>query len=191
MLTPGSTAPAPPRRPDTAWAVAPLGAAHLSAYRALMLHAYAIAPDAFTSTPEERAAAPEAWWRQRLEDPQGLSRTFGAFDGDALVGAVTLECSPKPKTRHKAHLVGMFVREHARGRGAARALLQAALDDARARPAIRLVTLTVTEGNRAATALYESAGFQPFGVEPMAVATDTGFVAKVHLWLAFGAAPTA
>jgi hypothetical protein len=45
--------------------VARLIAADAPRYRALMLHAYEVAADAFTSTPEERAAEPESWWVKR------------------------------------------------------------------------------------------------------------------------------
>lgn len=152
-------------------------------YRALMLHAYAAAADAFTSTPEERAAEPESWWASRIADPKGLSQSFGAFHDGELVGTVTIEFAAKPKTKHKAHLIGMFVSEAARGLGAGRALVNAALVAARARPGVLVVTLTVTEGNLPAIALYESCGFNVFGIEPMAIATPSGFKSKVHMWL--------
>lgn len=152
-------------------------------YRALMLHAYEAAADAFTSTAEERAAEPESWWVKRLADPKGMSAAFGAIEDGKLVGTVTVEFSSKPKTRHKAHLIGMFVMESARGTGAGKALLAAALEAAKARPEVLVVTLTVTEGNLPATRLYESAGFKVFGVEPMAIATPGGFKSKVHMWL--------
>ena len=148
-----------------------------------MLHAYESAPDAFTSTPDERAAEPESWWVNRIADRGSLSASFGAFRDDELVGAVTLEFSAKPKTRHKCHLIGMFVTESARGLGAGEALLRAALEAAAARPEIVVVTLTVTEGNASALRLYESRGFRPYGVEPMAIATPTGFKSKIHMWL--------
>ena len=160
-----------------------LNAADAPRYRALMLHAYAAAADAFTSTAEERAAEPESWWISRLADPKGLSQAFGAFDSDELVGTVTVEFAAKPKTRHKAHLIGMFVRESARGLGAGRALVNAALAAAASRPGVQVVTLTVTEGNAQAIALYESCGFEAFGTEPMAIATPEGFKSKVHMWL--------
>jgi RimJ/RimL family protein N-acetyltransferase len=163
--------------------IAPLTAADAPRYRALMLHAYAAAADAFTSTAEERAAAPDPWWTARIADPAGRSQGFGAFDGPELVGTVTMEYSAKPKTRHKALLIGMFVLEPARGRGLGRALVQAALADAAARPGLRTVTLTVTEGNAGAIALYERCGFRTFGTEPMAIATPSGFRGKVHMVL--------
>lgn len=163
--------------------VARLEVSDVPRYKALMLHAYTAAADAFTSTPEERAAEPDSWWVSRLSDPKGLSQSFGAFVEGELAGTVTLEFSAKPKTKHKAHVVGMFVMESARGLGAGKALVHAALAAAAKRPGVRVVTLTVTEGNAPAMGLYQACGFKPFGVEPMAIATPGGFKSKVHMWL--------
>jgi ribosomal protein S18 acetylase RimI-like enzyme len=54
---------------------------------------------------------------------------------------------------------------------------------ARAKQGLRMLTLTVTEGNSSAISLYLSFGFQPFGIEPMAIHTPAGFKSKVHMWL--------
>jgi ribosomal protein S18 acetylase RimI-like enzyme len=161
-----------------------LSAAHARQCRALMLHAYEHAADAFTSTVEERAGEPESWWIRRIADPTGMAMAFGAFAGTELVGAVALEFSAKPKTRHKASVIGMYVVPEWRGNGAARALVQAAIDRCRSRGDVRVVQLTVTDGNEPAIALYRSAGFEPFGTEPMAIRTAAGFRSKVHMWLA-------
>lgn len=159
-----------------------LTAADGPAYRDLMLHAYATAPDAFTSTAEERAQETLAWWLRRIDDPAGLGVGFGAFRADGvLAGAVALEYSAKPKTRHRAHLIGMFVRESARGSGVGAALVRAALDHARDVTQAQTVTLTVTLGNAAAIGLYRRAGFVEWGVEPKAILTPEGFRAKVHM----------
>ena len=159
-------------------------------YRSLMLEAYEFAADAFTSTADERAAEPESFWATRIADPTGMSAAFGAFDDQELVGTVALEFSEKPKTRHKALVIGMYVAPVARGTGAGRALLAAAVEYAKARDGIRLITLTVTEGNEPAVNLYRAAGFQTFGVEPMAILTPSGFKAKIHMWLPVGSVPT-
>ena len=171
--------------------IALLSASDAPRYRALMLHAYEAAADAFTSTPEERAAEPDSWWVKRIADPKGLSMSFGAFGGKELIGTVTVEFSSKPKTRHKALIIGKFVLESARGQGVARSLLKAALAAAAARPEVLVVTLTATEGNRAALTLYESFGFKAFGVEPMAISTPQGFRSKVHMWLSLRGEQTA
>ena len=164
--------------------IAVLSASDAEQYRSVMLHAYEHDADAFTSTPEERAAEPHTWWVNRVADPSGLTVGFGAREGAQLAGVVALEFSAKPKTRHKALVVGMYVMPAWRGKGLARALMQAAISHARARGGISVIQLEVTEGNREATALYESLGFQSYGVEPMAVLTAPGYRSKVHMWLA-------
>jgi ribosomal protein S18 acetylase RimI-like enzyme len=78
----------------------------------------------------------------------------------------------------------MYVAPAFRRRGWGERLVVAALEAARARDGVRLVQLTVTDGNRAAQDLYAACGFVPFGVEPQAVAEDGAFLAKVHMWCA-------
>lgn len=156
---------------------------HAKQYRTLMLEAYELAADAFTSTVEERAAEPDAYWLQRIGTATGLTAAFGAFEDQDLIGTVALEFSAKPKTRHKALLLGMYVAPSARETGVGRALLGAAIDCARRKEGIRMVTLTVTEGNERAVKLYSAAGFRAFGVEPMAILTPGGYKGKVHMGL--------
>ncbi|MEO8022969.1 GNAT family N-acetyltransferase [Polaromonas sp.] len=157
------------------------------AYRALMLEAYALHLDAFTSAPEERAALPLSWWEERLgEDAQAAERVFGVFQDGQLAGVAGLSFEQREKVRHKASLFGMYVPARHRQRGLGRQLVHAVLAGARDRPGVRLVQLTVTQGNASAQALYESCGFTAFGVEPFAVAVDDGFVSKVHMWCNMG-----
>jgi len=118
-----------------------------------MLHAYEHAADSFTSTPQERALHLDDWWVHRIADPAELS------------------------------VVAMFVHENFRGQGLARQLMQAAVQHGMARQGLRVLQLEVTQGNVAAERLYQSMGFQPYGVEPMAVATAGGYRAKLHMWL--------
>lgn len=189
--TPGAT-PAAGAAPQCAQAlrVQLLAPPDAPAYRTLMLEAYGQAADAFTSTAEERAREPLAWWEGRIAAPDGGSTCFGAFDGEHLVGTVALEYASKPKTRHAALVLGMYVQARARRQGGGRLLMQAALAAARARPGLRQLRLTVTEGNRPAIALYESLGFRRWGLEPEAILTPSGYKGKVHMALTLpGAAP--
>ncbi len=158
-------------------------------YKAVMLHAYENAADAFTSTPEERASEPDAWWVRRVADPQGMTIAFGAIEGTDLVGTVALEFSAKPKTRHKALVVGMYVLPAWRSKGVGRGLLQAAIGHCVARGDIVAVQLEVTEGNEPAARLYRDLGFVQYGLEPMAVLTPSGFKSKVHMWLSIAERP--
>lgn len=168
----------------TALPIRRLGPADAAAYRAASLRAYAEHPDAFTATPDERAALPMRFWEDRVSDAADAREcVFGALDGDTLVGFCGLQVETRPKTRHKATLFGMYVQAEHRGRGVGAALVHAVLAAARARPVLRQVQLTVTEGNGSAEALYARCGFQRFGVEPMAM-LDTvrgGYLAKLHM----------
>ena len=163
-----------------------------SAYRALMLQAYALHPDAFTSSPQERAGLPLGWWQQRLAaQPAAAEVVFGAFGDGTLVGAVGLAFEAREKARHKAKVTGMVVLEGWRRRGLAAQLLQALMAHARAQPGLQILQLTVTQGNRAAEQLYAGFGFAAFGVEPDAVAVGAGYVAKVHMWRRLNEPPDA
>lgn len=160
-----------------------LGPEFAQAYRQLMLEAYALHPDAFTSSPRERERLPLAWWESRLaEGAQAKEWVWAATEGAALLGVAGLSRETREKARHKATLFGMYVPEHHRRLGIGSKLVSTLMAHAQQDPTLRVVQLTVTEGNHAAQALYEQAGFSPFGVEPLAVAVGDSFVAKVHLW---------
>lgn len=160
-----------------------LGPEFAQAYRQLMLEAYALHPDAFTSSPQEREKLPLAWWEGRLaEGAQAKEWVWAATEGSALLGVAGLSRETREKARHKATLFGMYVPERHRRLGIGRKLVSTLMAQAKQDPTLKVVQLTVTEGNQAAQALYEQAGFITYGVEPMAVAVGTTFVSKVHLW---------
>jgi RimJ/RimL family protein N-acetyltransferase len=163
------------------------------AYRALMLRAYAEHPEAFTASVAERAAHPLSWWQARVafdgndhNDGKADEVVFGAFQGEALaetlVGTAGFRRETREKTRHKSTLFGMVVAPEARASGTGEQLVRAVLAHARECASLRLVQLTVSEGNDKARHLYERCGFMPFGIEPMAVREGDSFIAKVHMW---------
>lgn len=152
-----------------------------------MLEAFETHPDAFTSALDERAVRPLSWWEGRLSpDPQAVEVVLGAFHGKELAGVAGLSFATGSKTRHKARLFGMYVPARFAGEGLGRRLLASALATASSRAGVRLVQLTVTEGNFVARQLYERNGFRPFGIEPFAVAAGDGFVSKIHMWRDLG-----
>ena len=168
-----------------------LDATHVASYRALMLEAFEQAADAFTTTAAERRAEPEAWWISRIGSAVGLASSFGAWDGGNLVGCVALAYSGKPKTRHSACVLGMYVRPAYRSKGVGRMLMDAAIHAALARPEVRVLTLTVTQGNEPALRLYRAVGFDAWGVEPLAIRTESGLSGKVHMSLELSWPPVA
>jgi len=154
-----------------------------SRHRALMLEAYASAPDAFTSSVTEREKLPLEWWAARMSDmPEAPELVCGAFAADELVGAAGLQFEQRERTRHKATLFGMVVGPAARGQGLGKRLIEEILREARQSPLTTVVQLTVTESNAAAVGLYRNCGFVPFGVEPFAVKLGEHFITKLHMW---------
>jgi len=160
-----------------------LGVADATAYQALRLRGLAEYPQAFTSSAEEESLRPLEWSVQRLTaDPQRPHDLFlGGFVDGELQGLVGLQGRYRPKERHNASVVGLFVAPEASGRGLGRALMNELLRCARARPELLQLDLTVTEGNVAAQALYASLGFTVYGVLPSAIRVEGRDYAKVHM----------
>jgi RimJ/RimL family protein N-acetyltransferase len=158
-----------------------LRAGDAQAYRQLMLQAYALHPQAFTSSTHERAALPINWWESRLTSR--LDVLLGAFVEEELVGIVGLALEPREKARHKALLFGMYVTEAHCHRGLGYQLVQAALGEARRHAFLRLVQLTVTAGNDPAVKLYQRCGFVLYGLEPQAIRVGDEYLDKIHMWL--------
>ncbi|MEY4099098.1 MAG: hypothetical protein RL300_269 [Pseudomonadota bacterium] len=148
-----------------------------------MLEAYALHPDAFTSSVDERSILPISWWEERLAPGTSANEViFGAFIQGELAGVAGLSFDTRLKTSHKSRLFGVYVTEKFRAQGIGRQLVGEALRYARTRPAITITQLTVTAGNRSALKLYEATGFIKFGTEPFAVRVGAGYVSKVHMW---------
>ncbi|MCP1420859.1 ribosomal protein S18 acetylase RimI-like enzyme [Pseudomonas laurylsulfativorans] len=157
-----------------------LDASHALDYRALMLEAYDLHPQAFTSSVRERAAMPLGWWESRLTGK--LDLVLGAFEEGRLAGIVGLAFEPREKARHKVTLFGMYVTAGVRQRGLGYKLVQAALVEAQNHAGVRLIQLTVTAGNAAAFNLYQRCGFVQYGLEPMAVRVGEDYFDKLHMW---------
>ncbi|GHJ38116.1 GNAT family N-acetyltransferase [Streptomyces sp. TS71-3] len=73
--------------------------------------------------------------------------------------------TPLASNAHVRQIRGLTVSPDARGRGVGRALVDAAVEEAR-RQGARRITLRVLGHNAPARALYESAGFVVEGVQP-------------------------
>lgn len=106
-----------------------------------------------------------AFWIQALAAAgRGERIVFGAYDGDELVGSVTLLLDLPPNQPHRAEIAKMMTRVSHRGRGIASNLLAAAERAALALGRSLLVLDTATEGG--ASSLYERHGFTLAGEIP-------------------------
>jgi ribosomal protein S18 acetylase RimI-like enzyme len=112
--------------------------------------------------------APEAadsFWQGSLASAdRGERIILGAFDGERLIGTVTLLLDLPPNQPHRAEIAKMMTRISHRGRGVASALMAAAERIVMARGRTLLVLDTAVEDG--AAGLYERLGFALTGVIP-------------------------
>ena len=145
-----------------------------SAFRALRLEALRLCPAAFGSSFEEEQHLTLADFTRRVA-PEPPDAVFGAFGDDAtLVGMAGFRVHKNVKERHKSTLWGMYVQPAAQGRGIAAALVRAIIEHARDLAGVEVLLLTVTADNAAARALYDRAGFVPYGIERRALRLAPG-----------------
>jgi len=98
--------------------------------------------------------------------------TFGAFDGEELIGTVTVLQDNRAKTRHRADIFAMYVTPKKQGVGIGKALMEAAITKVKNIEEIEKINLTVTSSNEKAKRLYNKLGFKTFGLEEKAIKVD-------------------
>ncbi|WP_076857640.1 GNAT family N-acetyltransferase [Bradyrhizobium mercantei] len=133
----------------------------------------------------------EAFWQDSLgAAARGERIVLGAFDGNDLIGTVTLLLKLPPNQPHRAEIAKMMTRLSHRHRGVATALLRAAEQLAIAHGRTLLVLDTaVDEG---AAPLYERSGFQLSGIIPdYALKPHGGLTGTMIYWKRIGAAAAA
>jgi ribosomal protein S18 acetylase RimI-like enzyme len=109
--------------------------------------------------------AAETFWRDSLgAAARGERIVLGAFDGEQLIGTVTVLLNLPPNQPHRAEIAKMMTRLSHRHRGIATALLRAAERLALERG--RWLLVLDTASDEGAAGLYERLGFQLTGVIP-------------------------
>lgn len=110
-------------------------------------------------------AEAQAFWTASPESAMRGERTvLGAFEGEKLVGTITLLTAMPPNQLHRAELAKIMTHPKCRGRGVASALVGAALAEAR----VQGKTLVVldTAADEGAGPFYEHLGFTLAGEIP-------------------------
>ena len=141
-----------------AHAVRPLTPDDAPAYRALRLAGIAELPAAFCTTYAAESALPLAQISQRLH-ATAHQIIFGTFDATQLIAIAGLRREPIAVVHDKASLWSVYVAPLARGTGAGRQLVRAAISHACSIPELARVRLAVAHDNHAALALYLGCGF--------------------------------
>ena len=156
-----------------------LTVADLAAYRALHRFGMVEAPMGFVDVPGTDAARPDAEVEAMLARGDG----WGAFEGERLIGKLTIDALPYPSLAHTFWVHAVYVHPDARGSGASSALIRAAVAGARDRGASR-IALWVNSANKHARALYERLGFVQTGRIPGGISVEGERVDDVLMVLA-------
>lgn len=159
-------------------AIRSLTAADVDAFRALRIEAMTAEPESFgTDILEERAKTVEA-----SAATLAATTLFGGFIDGELVAMAGFARHKALREQHKGTVWSMYVRASARGRGLGGRLLDAVIDHARSE--VEVLQLVVVSTNAAAVALYESRGFQRWGLEPFALKLGEGrFTTDGYYWM--------
>jgi len=133
-------------------------------------------------------AADTFWEGSLAAAARGERIVLGAFDGESLVGTVTLLLDCPPNQPHRAEVAKLMTRISHRRRGVAKALMRAAERVAVERARTLLVLDTAADGG--ASALYEGLGFTLAGVIPdYALKPHGGLTATMIYWKRPGKEP--
>ena len=110
------------------------------------------------------ADALEYWRALRSEIESGSRVLLAASENGRIVGSGQLALAPWRNARHRASIEKVFVSTALRGRGIAKALINALQDAARLRG--RSLLLINARQGAAAEQLYKRMGYREFGVIP-------------------------
>lgn len=104
---------------------------------------------------------------------------FAAFDGNEAIAMTGFFVHKGEDLKHKAMIWGVYVKPAFRGRGISYDLLEMALSNLP--KSVSVVQLCVVEGNEAAEATYEKAGFKQWGLEERAIYIDGRYYNEKHM----------
>lgn len=151
----------------------------------LRLEALTREPLAFGRSPDEALPWPLPSVGARLHAVPEGNFAVGAFDAGRMVGQCGFVRHEGRKERHKGFVWGVYVSPAARGRGAARSMMNVIVERARSYPDLEQLSLSVAVPQEPARRLYRALGFEVYGHERHALKVGTTYVDEEHmvLWL--------
>jgi ribosomal protein S18 acetylase RimI-like enzyme len=149
-------------------------------YWELRLEALMQAPEAFLTSYEDAIKREDPISQVARNFTEEVNHTFGAFEGDELIGVVTLLQEKAEKIQHRANIYAMYVTPRKQGLGVGKALLTEAINKAKTIEAIEKINLSVVATNEAAKRLYTSLGFKVYGLEEKAMKLNGAYLDDEH-----------
>jgi GNAT superfamily N-acetyltransferase len=138
--------------------------------------------------PLASADAVAFWQNSFAAAARGERVIFGAWEGEAVVGTVTLQLAMPPNQPHRAEIAKMMTRPGHHGRGIGRLLLEAA--EARARVEGRSLLVLDTAVDGGASVFYARLGYVEAGVIPdYAIRPHGGLTGSRFFWKKLAPAP--
>jgi ribosomal protein S18 acetylase RimI-like enzyme len=128
------------------------------------------------------------WDKSLIAAANGERALLGAWDGEALIGTVTLLLDCPPNQPHRAEISKLMTRVHHRGKGVATRLMRAA--EVLAVENGRTLLVLDTAAEEGASGLYERLGFTLAGEIPdYALKPYGGLTGTLIYWKRIGMSP--
>jgi ribosomal protein S18 acetylase RimI-like enzyme len=139
----------------------------------------------FADSAEEHAATTLDMARERLANGDPAENfVLGLFEDGKLTATAGFYRYTHLKERHKGHIWGVYVRPESRGKGVARALMREIIRRAQTMNGLEQILL-VASAHLPARKLYETLGFQSYGVEPRSLKIGAEYIDDVLMILRF------
>lgn len=165
--------------------IRPVSEIHLDQLAVLLSDTVASGGSVGFMHPLSLARAKDFWTKSLADMRNGGRIVLGAFYGDTLAATVSLVLAFPENQPHRAEIAKMMTAVRYRGRGVARALMQAAETLARENGKTHLVLDTAAEDG--AAGLYEKLCFTQAGIIPdFALKPHGGVSGTVLFWKAIG-----
>lgn len=161
-----------------------LDAQNMADYLRLRLDCLANHPDEFGTTYEEELNSKSLKLEGAINGPDEYNFVYGAFSIDKkLIGICGCKTETRPKTRHRAEIVQVYVDRQYTKRGIASELLRLTIHAAFQTPLIEQIILSAVTTNQKAMELYKSAGFVEYGRLDHYFKSETGYFTQSFLYL--------
>ena len=154
-----------------------------AAYRAIRLAALKGEPENYGSTYEEESVITVLPFEHHVIEQSPLHVVYGAFSDGELIGITAYFREVRRKLSHRGKVTQVYVAPEHRGKGLAKQLVKAVVDDAFRQDGLEILTLEVVATNVAAIRTYEALEFVEYGLMERYFKTDGGYTDQRYMVL--------